>query len=239
MRFIIHEQAYEIPLASGMWRYFHDGRPTGAVEKWRLSDAVDGYRFLRVDLDARSAQSGRSYLYHLTLNQDGIPIQLKFRFWEDEFEIIGTVLLEEDSIIVTKEIKGERFEEILLLPKDYRFWFPASTGLGLLAKSPAKNIETAVSLQTNSNLPEKLMSPYVTPLQITRGDYTDLEIMNKQTMVCPLTIRWQGQQRKIWINKNNWPLMMERPDGLSAKESQYIQYQRISKPRSKSNEKQA
>ena len=73
-----------------------NNQPTGAVEEWRLSDAVDGYRFLRVDLDARNAPSGRSYLYHLTMDKLGNLVQLKFRLWTEGSEIIGSVLLEKD-----------------------------------------------------------------------------------------------------------------------------------------------
>ena len=72
MRFIIHELPYERPLLAGRLRYERDGQPTGAIEFWRLTDAVDGYRFLRVDLDARDAASGRSWLYHATLDAAGV-----------------------------------------------------------------------------------------------------------------------------------------------------------------------
>ena len=42
MRFIIHELPYERPLRAGRLRYERDGRPTGAVEPGRLSEAADG-----------------------------------------------------------------------------------------------------------------------------------------------------------------------------------------------------
>ncbi len=60
MRFIVHEQAYEKPIAAGQLRYERDGRATGAIESWRLTRAVEGYEILRVDLDARTAESGHS-----------------------------------------------------------------------------------------------------------------------------------------------------------------------------------
>lgn len=230
MRFIIHEQPYEQPLASGIWRYFLDGRPTGAVEKWRLSEAVDGYRFLRVDLDARSAQSGRSYLYHLTMDRDSNPVQLKFRYWARGFEIIGNVLLEADTIIVSREVKGQRFEDVLPMIADYLFWYPASTGLGLLANSAVKSTDSAVSLRTDAQSLEKQMAPFTTTLDFKRGAYEKLEIMNEQKSLSPLTICWANQQRIIWINENNWPLKMERSDGLIAVETHYLHYQRISQP---------
>jgi hypothetical protein len=230
MRFIIHELTYEVPVASGMWRYFHNERPTGAVEKWRLSDAADGYRFLRVDLDARAAESGRSYLYHLTLDQFGRPIQLKFRYWDLAFEIVGTVLLEEDTVIVTREIKGQRFEDVLPISGEYAFWYPASLGLGLLAGAATEKMIIGISLDTQSQSPETQMSPFITELKLKRGICKELNIMDDPRLACPLTISWPGHERTLWVDKDNWPLRMERPDGLSALETRLIHYQRISKP---------
>lgn len=92
MRFIIHEMPYERPLLAGRLRYERDGVPTGAVELWRITNAVDGYRFLRVDLDAREAESGRSSLYHVTLNPAGRPEQLKFRLWGNGPEVSGSLV---------------------------------------------------------------------------------------------------------------------------------------------------
>lgn len=233
MRFIIHELAYEVPLASGSWRYFQNERPTGAVEKWRLTDAADGYRFLRVDLDARSATSGRSYLYHLTLDQFGRPIQLKFRFWDSSLEIIGTVLLETDAVIVTREIREQRFEDVLPISGEYVFWYPASLGLGLLAGVEAGKKLTGISLHTQAQSAETQMSPFITEMNLKRGICKELNIMDELKLACPLTISWSGQERTLWVDKDNWPLRMERPGGLSAHETKIFHYQRISKPDTK------
>lgn len=236
MRFIIHEQSYEQPLAAGKWRYSQDNQPTGAVEEWRLSDAVDGYRFLRVDLDARTARSGRSYLYHLTMDHFGNPVQLKFRLWERDLEIIGSVLLEKDSAIVTREFSGQRFEKVLPLPEGYAFWYPASTGLGLLANWQTEKTGCALGLLTETGSRATEMSPFITNLELSYGAMENLEVMNEMRMVRPLTISWNDQKRTLWINDNNWPLIMARPDGLTAVETRYIHYQRISKPGKESDE---
>ena len=89
MRFLIHELPYERPLLAGRLRYRRDGAPMGAVESWRLTDAAEGYRFLRVDMDAREAPSGHSHLYHATLDPSGRLEQLKFRFWGQGHEVEG------------------------------------------------------------------------------------------------------------------------------------------------------
>ena len=129
MRFIIHELPYERPLLAGRLRYERDGRPTGAVESWRLSDAAEGYRFLRVDLDARAAQSGHSWLYHVTLGPDGRPEQVKARFWAAGREVTTTLNVEGDEWLATRQVDGVAFED---LAHGRAFWFPAAAGLALL-----------------------------------------------------------------------------------------------------------
>ena len=98
MRFIIQEQPREKILASGRYRFEQNGVPTGAVESWRLTAVADTYRFLRVDLDAREAASGHSYLYHAVVNAEERIERLKYRFWSDALTIVGDVVLEETAV---------------------------------------------------------------------------------------------------------------------------------------------
>ena len=97
MRFSIHELPYETPLAAGQWRYEQDGEPTGAVEAWRLTAAQDGWSIWRVELDARAAASGRSTLYHLLLDADGRPAQLRYRLWRGAAQTSGTARIASGS----------------------------------------------------------------------------------------------------------------------------------------------
>jgi hypothetical protein len=230
MRFIIHELPYEKPVASGQWRYMRDGLPTGAIEQWRLSDAVDGFRFLRVDLDARDAYSGRSYLYHLTMDEKGRALQLKYRLWDHGLEIIGNVLLEEEALLVTRETREKRHEDVLTLPRGYAFWFPATAGLSLLAGLPVARTKTAVTLRTTAAEADALMGPLLTTLDISLDELQPIELMGKTRNLRPLTIRWQDQERRTWLDENNWPLVMKRGDGLTAVQTRAIRVQRITGP---------
>ena len=229
MRFIIHEMAYEKPLTAGIWKYVRDGQATGAVEAWRLTEAAAGYRFLRVDLDARGAASGQSTLYHVTLDENGRAVQVKYRFWASGLEIIGTVLLEEDAVLVARETVDARDEEILAVPSGYAFWFPATAGLGLLADS-AGQVMTAVTLQTATGDLARLLSPMATRLTIDEAAPSKVTVMGKTVPSRQLTIRWRDQQRLIWVDEKGWPLRMERDDGLTAVISRQIVYQRITGP---------
>jgi len=230
MRFIIHEMPYEKPLTAGQWTYVLDGQATGAVEQWRLTEAVDGYSFLRVDLDARAARSGRSYVYHMTLDESGTPVQLKYRYWATGLEIIGTVLLEEDAVIATRETSSGRQEDVLKVPAGYAFWFPATAGLGLLAGLEGSESRKAVSLRTATADPALLMSPLLTEVTIDKAEAKAVEVMGKEESARGLTIYWDDQQRKLWVDNDGWPLRMKRGDGLTAVVTRAIKYQRITGP---------
>lgn len=221
MRFLIRELAYERPVAAGRLRYEIDGRPTGAIEMWRLTDAVDGYRFLRVDLDAREAPSGDSYLYHLTIGADGRAERLAFRVWGLGRRLGGNVLLDERSVAVARNVDNvaqSRLEDEVTLAPGYAFWFPASTGLSLLAHLPAGEV-TAVTLDYTESL--KL---HVLPAYLRRDQPARVEVAARQLLLQPLTISWNEQSRAIWLDEYGWPLKMERGDGLTAVTDYYIRY---------------
>ena len=230
MRFIIHEMPYEKPLTAGQWNYVLDGQDTGALEHWRLTEAMDGYRFLRVDLDARAAQSGRSYLYHLMLDEQGNPVQLKYRLWTGGLEISGTVLLEEDAVIVTRKTAGVRQEDVLEVPAGYAFWFPATAGLSLLTGLAEANNVTAVTLRTAAADPASLMGPVLTAVDIRDEPPKVIDVMGTTQTLRGITIKWEDQRRRLWADAGGWPLMMERDDGLTAVITRAIKYQRIIEP---------
>jgi hypothetical protein len=207
MRFLVHEQPYEKPIAAGQLRYWLDGAPTGAVEHWRLTQATPGYEVLRVDLDARSAASGHSYVYHLVRQTDGPPERLSYRFWGDGLEVVGTLLFAASNVTGTRSVNGRTYPEDRELQPGYGFWFPASVGLGLLVGFAGG---TAVTL--NSVIGNQLS---VFGLQVV-----EVEVMGER----PLTIRWLESKRIIWLDERGWVAKMERDDGLTAVASHAIWY---------------
>ncbi len=224
MRFIIKEQPYEKLLSAGQFRYEMDGRPTGAVEHWRLTEVDDDYRVLRVDLDARAAESGHSYLYHAVLNENGRFERLKYRFWGDEMEITGDIVLNETNITASREVNGQSFDETLDLPVLYGFWFPSTIGVGMLAAILDCAERTAVGLSAVSNQ-QSAFSLFTTKL--------DLALTGDQ-----LTVRWDNQKRELWLDEHMWPVKMVRgglsdDSRLTAVATRHINYQRITNPGSK------
>lgn len=239
MRFVLREQPYEKPLASGQLRYEQDGRPTDAVESWRLSQAVDGYQFLRVDLDARQAASGHTYLYHLVLHKNGRPERLQYRFWGSGFNVSGHVLLFDGSATASRLVNGQRFEEEITVSGRPAFWFPSSAGLGLLANLAEEKIAAAITLQVPAYAehnsggdgrpvtgdPAKVFALQQAETHLHYGNKERLAVMDQEWTVRPLSIRWSGQMRTIWLDANSSVLKMVRDDGLTAVATRYIRYQ--------------
>lgn len=230
MRFVIREQPYEKPLAGGQLRYEQDGRSTGAVESWRLSQAFDGYQFLRVDLDARQAPSGHTYLYHLVLHENGRPERLQYRFWDSGFEVSGHVLLLEDTITASRLVNGRRFEEEVTASDRPAFWFPSSVGLSLLATLAEEKTATAVTLRApvpeprSPVTPDTLFALHQLEINLHYGDNEHLPLMGQEWTVRPLSILWNGHTRTIWLDANGAVLKMARDDGLTAVATRYIRY---------------
>lgn len=219
MRFIVREQANEKPIAAGLLRYERNEQPTGAVEKWRLTSPMAGYEVLRVDLDARDAPSGHSYLFHLVRQQNGRFERLGARFWGEGMIVEETLIFEDQRITGTRTIKGTTY------PIDAAmnlFWFPSSIGLGLLAGHVGKF--TAVTLNTQFDDPTETFGLQPVTIETSLGDDASFTIGKRGFEIRPFSIQWADQTRTVWLDKHNWPLKMERGDGLTAVETRYIRY---------------
>jgi hypothetical protein len=220
MRFIIREQGFEKLLASGRLRYEREGQPTGTVEKWRLTAAAAGYRFLRVDLDAREAASGDSYLYHLAINPAGKPERLKFRFYGQQVQILGDVLLDQELVMASRNLNGRRVEDELKVESTYGFWFPSSVGIGLVTSAAGDELSIpSVVLEKGNEF-----APRLVEVQLRWGEKESLAVNQQEIAVRPCTIGWDGQRRTVWLDDQGWPVRMVRADGLIAVEGAYIRY---------------
>lgn len=221
MRFIIHEQPYERPIVSGQLRYEQEGVPTGARELYRVTAAVDGYRFLRVDLDAREAPSGRSSLYHMTLNPAGQPEQLRFRFWGDGFAVAGVVVWDGEQLAAVREVNDFTYEdEAGVVP----FWFPSGAGLSLLRTLAAAGARPAVTLNQDTSDPTRLMA--LLPVQVVVGEIetASFELTGQAHEASGYEVGWEGQWRRVWLQRDGWPLKVLRDDGLSAVATRFVIY---------------
>jgi hypothetical protein len=220
VRFIIHELPYERPLLAGRLRYESDGAPTGAVESWRLTAAAEGYRFLRVDLDAREAPSGRSWLYHLVLNEAGRPEQLKYRFWGDGHEAGGSAVWDGDEVVASRRVDGLAYEDTA---RGRAFWFPAGAGLALLAWSVGET--SAVTIRGHSSDPAALMALVETAVSTHLGEAQMEDVAGELLPVRPLNVTWDDQRRTVWLDARERPLRLAAHDGLTATAERLIRYE--------------
>jgi hypothetical protein len=230
MRFIIREQPYEKPSMAGEYRYERDGQPTGAVEKWRLTAASEGYRFLRVDLDAREAASGHTYLYHALVNPDGQVERLKVRFWTQAagsgLQVTGDLVFEETAVSATRTVNGKESDQVIDLPKGYGFWFPSVAGLhfaGWHGNGPKTAVTLNGKVGDEDSLAVQVVEFEYVPL-IT--DYFEMEAAGKARQYSPWKLSWgDGNWRLIKRDaETGWPLGMARDDGLTAVATRYIHY---------------
>ncbi|MFO7537365.1 MAG: hypothetical protein R6X32_04810 [Chloroflexota bacterium] len=246
----MREQAYERPLAAGQLRYERAGQPTGAVESWRWSAAATdagqgtpGYRILRVDLDARAAPSGHSYLYNLVQRENGRFEQLKYRFWANGMQLKGNVLLEDEEIIATREVNEVYVSEETAVLPGYRFWFPSSVGLGLVGSSGFGNERIGVGETADSDSIQTitLQAPageivltadppwplglVQVEVERTWGRPEVVRVAGQEVTARPLTLTWSHHQRTVWLDQSGLILKMERDDGLTAVATRTIRYQ--------------
>lgn len=221
MRFIIPELPYERPIVAGRLRYAQDEQPTGAVEQFRVTHAVDGYRFWRVDLDARAAPSGRSTLYHLTLNPDGRPEQLKHRFWGDGLVAGGAVVWDGAQLTATREVDGVGYEDEAAAAA---FWFPSAAGLALLPPLTGPGEVAGVTLNQTTADSARVMA--LQPAHVTVRSIDPVQLTAGGVMVeaSGWEIAWADQARRVWLHPDGWPLRVWRDDGLTGHCDQLVLY---------------
>jgi len=220
MRFLIHEMPFERPLAAGKLRYEQAGVATGAVESWRLTQAAAGYRFLRVDLDGR-ASSGDSYLYHLTLTDDGQPERLNFRFWNGEVRVGGNVTFDSAGITITRIINGQPLADEL--PGGLMFCFPAALGLALPLWMAG---DGWIEMPAFTLSAVQRFAPRQLQLYHQMGQPELLRIGKREMPATPHHFHWLDQQHTIWLDASRLPLKMEHGD-LIATETRWLRYEQF------------
>lgn len=209
MRFLLKEQPYEKRIAAGTLRYERDGEPTGVLEHWRVTHALEGYKFLRVDLDGRKS-SGDTFLYRVLLNGDGGLEDIRWRFYNADFHAGGQVLFGDGHITAVREIRdGQYFEEEVEEADGVSFFFPAVMGLWMLC---GKAVETAVTLDMHHRETAEFMKLTPFSVQLTQTGET-------------FRISWRDQWCEVVLGEHGWPVRMTRPDGLTAVEQRTVQYE--------------
>lgn len=217
MRSLVREKPYETVVASGKLHYWQADKPTGAVESWRLTRTVTDDRIVRVDLDARQAASGSSRLFHYIENGEGVPQRLVYRYLQpDAPSIAGNVLFGDDELINSRRDAQRHVDTAALLP----LLFPTTVGLALLSRLPAGDHQIILlDLQQAG----QLRSINVQLVTDDPSNGTGDDVPQAARIV---QLRWQDQQRRLWLHEDGFPLQMERQDGLRAVAARFVDYRR-------------
>lgn len=109
MRYIHPVGQHETFVASGTYRYWIEGRPTGALEHWSIHEMPDGAGFIRIDSDHRE-MDGRSRLMEAWRNPNGQIERFEVYAYgkpAEHHEVKATYLFEADKVLVRRVINHD------------------------------------------------------------------------------------------------------------------------------------
>lgn len=219
MRKLIRDLPYERLIAAGRHRYDLDGRPTGVVEHWQLTSAVDDYRFLRVDRDDREGATGETALYHLTVDPGGRLERLAFRIWGPLRRIDGNLLSDGQSASLSFTSGEESAAGSLTLPDPSSFLFPAALGHYLLcATGPGPLTLVELALGSAPGLRPS-------PAEIADGAVESREIAGAERTGRPRHLSIGNARRTLWTDGAGIPLVVDWVGGPTAVADRYIHHQ--------------
>jgi hypothetical protein len=218
---------YEKPIASGKLQYGYDGTPAGVEESWRLTRALDGYSFMRIDLDARSSPEPSSCLYHLLLSPSMAIERIKFHRFGPIPEIQGDVQFGDETISLSrtylnrKEKSSRRFSEEIVFEPGARFWLPTVVGVGLLAATvPFDSEQSFITLKEKSDF-----ASYQNRARFIWNKKETLVVSRREIAVRPCSISWDQKKIQVWLDDYDWPVKAEILGGHSAFEVAYFRYE--------------
>ena len=218
MRFIIREQDYEKLVAAGQLPYLSAGVETGAVESYRLTQAVEGFSVMRIDLDRRGTTEASSTLFHLLLDPGGRPERLKLRCFSRTGSLEADVLVEDESFSVSRTSGEDVFQNEMQRPRGYGLLLPTAVGLGLFVHgNPAGRSAGAIMLDET-----RRYAPVRTSVEIDPQDEEVMTVTGQIVVVRSYLIRQNGAKCKIWLDDHGLPVRLDDEDGSLAVERRYV-----------------
>jgi len=232
MRFLMREMEYETPVASGNLRFERNGEATGLVEAWKFTKALDGYSFLRIDVDSNSPYNQEITLVHVLLNRHMTIERLKFRFFGTQFDVDGDVQFDRNLMTLNrlisdkdKNTKKRLVEEFPFDPYTV-FIFPTIANLALITLAiPEDGQRAYVMLDKDGHFSSQFGNA-----QIKWGEEEDREISRRKVAVRPCSISWDTGQARLWLDELNWPVRASLSDDVLAAEVAYWRYQQAPEP---------
>lgn len=215
MRFIIREQEYERLLAAGRLNY-----RSGALESWRLTEAVDGYMVVRVDLDWRDAGRDKSTLLHLLLDPDGRLERAKLKEFSPDDELDVDVLAEGDSLNVGRASAQGVAHDVVDRPAGFGLLLPSLVGLALFVRQ-AGDVQRYSAILLD---PARQFEPRQVSMEINAMEEERLAVTGQALVVRPYLIGQNGTRQTIWLDRYGLPVRVDDETGLWAVEDRYVRH---------------
>ena len=222
MRFVIREQDYEQLIAAGRLRY-----RSGAIERWRLTEAVDGFLVMRVDYDRRETAAASSTLMHLLLNPDGRPERLKLRHFAPDNSVDVDVLIDGSVLSVSRNCNEDVTQQELNLPAGFGLLMPATIGLALLVWS-SRIHSRALAIELDE---QRCFAPHNSSIELQALGEENLTVTGQLVAVRPYLIRRNGTECTIWLDEHGLPVRLEAENGLQVIEDQYVRHRWLNSDR--------
>ncbi|GMQ78070.1 MAG: hypothetical protein BMS9Abin02_0567 [Anaerolineae bacterium] len=218
MRFIIREQDSERLLAAGLFSYLHNGQYTGVTEEWRLTDVLNRYRILRIDIDARESKSEESTLFHMVLNRENQPERLKIRFFSPASQGWADLLMGDNIITLTQEIGHQRWEDEVRYDVNSGFLFSSAAWLGYwIGHQGSKRASRIIHLSQKDKF--ELVER---PLALQKQEGKPVLIGGRSIPTELFTVTLSDKIQNIWIDKFGLTLKAAIGNGFTAVETRYI-----------------
>jgi len=216
MRFIIREQEYEVLLAAGRLKY-----RSGALESWRLTEAVGDYRVMRVDLDWRDAGQNSSTLFHLLLDQGNQLERAKLRQIMPDGDLSVDVLVDGDSLNVSRAGAMGVAHDVVDRPAGFGLLLPGLVGMALFVGQAGKERDhSAIWLD-----PARQFAPRQVAVEIeTTMEEESLAVTGQMLAVRPYLIGQNGDRQTLWLDKYGLPVRVEDEQGVFALEDRYVRH---------------
>jgi hypothetical protein len=215
MRFIIREQEYEKLLAAGRLKY-----RSGDLESWRLTEAVEDYKVMRIDLDRRDADASHSTLLHLLLDPDGRCERAKLRDFSAVSDMSIDVLVDHESVSVSRASSEGVIHDDFERPSGFGLLLPGQIGLALFVGDAACTLESP-AIQLDSS---RRFAPHQVAMKIEALAEERLAVMGQDMVVRPFLISHGDTQQTIWLDKHGLPMRVDDREGLYAKEDRYVRH---------------
>jgi hypothetical protein len=215
MRFVIREQEYEKLVASGRLKYV-----SGELESWRLTEAVDGYMVMRVDLDGREAGGASSTLLHLLLDPDRRLERAKLREISANKDLSVDVLVVGEMLNINRTGVAGVAHSLVDRSPGFGLILPGLVGLALFVGRASDREEQAVVVldQAHDFEPRKV-AVTTSSLQEER-----LAVTGQDVVVRPYLIGLGRTRQTIWLDKDGLPVRVEDESGLRAFEERYVRH---------------